>query len=124
MEWNKQKVNTVKYSILSGALAAGLVVGLSACTNSYDPGQRARRGGDDPAPAGLWLSTAAPLCRRNRLRPGLALDPQPPRPLRPLGARTLRAPLGAAPPKPSSRRKPGPTLQPPRKRISGSGLRR
>jgi hypothetical protein len=44
MEWNKQKVNTVKYSILSGALAAGLVVGLSACTNSYDPGQRALGG--------------------------------------------------------------------------------
>ena len=34
----------MKYSILSGALAAGLTVGLSACTNSYDPGQRALGG--------------------------------------------------------------------------------
>jgi hypothetical protein len=34
----------VKYSILSGVLSAGLAVGLSACTNSYDPGQRALGG--------------------------------------------------------------------------------
>jgi hypothetical protein len=34
----------VKSSILSGVLAAGLAVGLSACTNSNDPGQRALGG--------------------------------------------------------------------------------
>ena len=31
--------------ILSGAVAAALTLGLSACTNPYDPGQRAIDGG-------------------------------------------------------------------------------
>ena len=31
--------------ILSGAVAAALTLGLSACTNPYDPGQRAIGGG-------------------------------------------------------------------------------
>jgi hypothetical protein len=41
----KQQEQVVRSVILSGALAAGLTLGLSGCTNPYDPGQRAIGGG-------------------------------------------------------------------------------
>src|SRR5438445_2536392 len=105
----------MKSLLLSGVLAGGLALGLSASANPYDPEQRAlggaatgatsgaaigaaaaggggggdrragrrrrrggRRGGDNPAPAGRWLSVT-PLRRSVRLRPRPALGPQPPR---------------------------------------------
>jgi hypothetical protein len=39
------KERSVRSVILSGAVAAALTLGLSACTNPYDPGQRAIGGG-------------------------------------------------------------------------------
>jgi len=45
--------------IARGAVALGLMVGLAACTNPYDPGQRAVGGGLIGAGAGAALGAAA-----------------------------------------------------------------
>ena len=49
----------MKYSILSGTLVAGLALGLSACTNPYDPGQRALGGAATGAPGGGAVAEVA-----------------------------------------------------------------
>ena len=48
-----------KRLIASGAFAVGLMLGLSACTNPYDPGQRAVGGGLVGAGAGAAIGAAA-----------------------------------------------------------------
>ncbi len=45
--------------ILSGAVAAALTLGLSACTNPYDPGQRAIGGGLIGAGSGALIGGLA-----------------------------------------------------------------
>jgi hypothetical protein len=46
-------------TVAAGAFAAGLILGLSACTNPYDPGQRALGGGLLGAGAGAAIGGAA-----------------------------------------------------------------
>lgn len=46
-------------SLAAAALAGGLLFGLSACTNPYDPGQRAIGGGLIGAGAGAAIGAAA-----------------------------------------------------------------
>ena len=48
-----------KRFIAPGAFAVGLILGLSGCTNSYDPGQRALGGGLLGAGAGAAIGAAA-----------------------------------------------------------------
>jgi len=45
--------------VAPGALAVGLLLGLSGCTNPYDPGQRALGGGLIGAGAGAAIGGAA-----------------------------------------------------------------
>ncbi len=49
----------MKSLLLSGALAGGLALGLSACTNPYDPGQRALGGAAIGAASGAAIGVAA-----------------------------------------------------------------
>jgi len=49
----------VRSVILSGAVAAALTLGLSACTNPYDPGQRAIGGGLIGAGSGALIGGLA-----------------------------------------------------------------
>jgi hypothetical protein len=46
-------------SVAAAAFAAGLLLGLSGCTNPYDPGQRALGGGVLGAGAGAAIGAAA-----------------------------------------------------------------
>jgi hypothetical protein len=55
----KRKDNPVKSLLLSGALAGGLALGLSACTDPYDPGQRALGGAAIGAASGAAIGAAA-----------------------------------------------------------------
>ena len=48
----------MKRSIVPGALSAGLILALAACTNPYDPGQRAVGGGLLGAGAGAAIGGA------------------------------------------------------------------
>ena len=50
----------MKTLLLSGALAGGLALGLTACTNPYDPGQRALGGATIGAASGaaIWAAPA------------------------------------------------------------------
>jgi hypothetical protein len=49
----------MRTGVLSGALAAALVLGLSSCTNPYDPGQRALGGAALGAGTGAAIGAAA-----------------------------------------------------------------
>jgi hypothetical protein len=48
-----------KRFIVPGAFAVGLILGLSGCTNPYDPGQRAVGGGLIGAGTGAAIGAAA-----------------------------------------------------------------
>ena len=49
----------IRRFITPGAFAFGLILGLSGCTNPYDPGQRAVGGGLIGAGAGAAIGAAA-----------------------------------------------------------------
>jgi hypothetical protein len=65
----------VKSLLLSAALAGGLALGLSACTNPYDPGQRALGGA---AAAGGSEATGALVGGAVGAVTGVATTPPPP----------------------------------------------